>query len=65
MKGGYPARGIGAAFIIFLAANFVGHFMFFPEKTDFETYSGLITAAVASMTAWFVFRLPPLSPQSN
>jgi hypothetical protein len=63
MKDRFPKQAIGAGFIIWLAANYALHFIFFPENTtDFEVYAGLITSAVAGVTTWFVFRLPPLSP---
>jgi hypothetical protein len=62
----YPARGIATAFILWLVANYGVHFAFFPKPDDFEAYAGLVQSAVACVTAWFVFGLPPLSsPQSN
>jgi hypothetical protein len=57
----YPARGIGVAFIVWLIANYAVHFIFFPQWTDFTVYQGLVASAVACVTTWFVFRLPPLS----
>lgn len=62
----YPARGIGAAFILWLIANYAVHFWFFPERVTFEDYGGLVQSGVACVAAWFIFGLPPLSsPQSN
>jgi hypothetical protein len=62
----YPTRGIGVAFVLWLAANYGLHFAFFPERTDFDTYVGLVQSAVACVTTWYVFELPPFaSPQSN
>jgi hypothetical protein len=61
----YPARGIGAAFVIWLAANYFLHFIFFGDSNfipDHEIYTGLLQSLVATVTAWFTFRLPPLSP---
>src|SRR5215203_3313232 len=40
MQGGFPARSIGLAFAVLLVANFVLHFIFFPEKTDIEVWYG-------------------------
>ena len=48
----YPARAIGGAFVLWLIANYGLHFAFFPERTDFEIYAGLVQAAVASVTTW-------------
>jgi hypothetical protein len=62
----YPGRAIGVAFVLWLVLNYAAHFIFFPERTDFETYRGLVQSLVACVTAWFAFRLPPLTPsQSN
>ena len=59
----YPGRGVGAAFVMWLVANYTLHFIYYPENTDDEVYIGLIQSLVACVTAWFVFRLPPLAPQ--
>ncbi len=59
---GYPGRGIGIAFILWLVINYAIHFIFFPERSDFDTYRGLVQSLVACVTTWFVFRLPPLAP---
>jgi hypothetical protein len=58
----YPGRGIGIAFVLWLVINYALHFVFFPERTDFDTYRGLVQSLVACVTTWFVFRLPPLAP---
>jgi hypothetical protein len=60
----YPARGIGVAFVTWLVANYLLHFVFFGHShyiPDFEVYSGLLQSSVAVATAWFTFRLPPLT----
>jgi hypothetical protein len=64
----YPAQGIGLAFVIWLVANYLGHFLFFANShfiPDFEIYSGLLQSSVAVATAWFTFRLPPLAPPKS
>jgi hypothetical protein len=62
----YPGRGIGIAFVLWLVANYAVHFIFFPERTDYGTYYGLVQSLVACGTTWLVFRLPPLgASQSN
>jgi hypothetical protein len=55
----YPARGIGVAFVTWLLANYLLHFLFFPQYTDFVVYNGIVQSLVAIATAWYVFRLPP------
>jgi len=54
----YPARGIGLAFVIYLAAIHLPFFVFFLDLADLEVY---LQSAVAAVTAWFTFRLPPLT----
>jgi hypothetical protein len=64
----YPARGIGVAFVTWLVANYLGHFLFFGNShfiPDFEVYSGLLQSSVAVATTWFTFRLPPLAPPKS
>jgi hypothetical protein len=34
------------------------------EQTDWETWQGLVQSAVACVTAWVVFGLPPFSSRS-
>jgi hypothetical protein len=64
----YSARGVGVGLILWLAANYTLHFIQFPEYTDYSIYIGLVQSAVACVTAWLVFQLPPFatpSPPSN
>jgi hypothetical protein len=63
MKDNYPARGIGVAFVTWLLANYLGHFLFFPNShiPNLEVYTGLLQSVVAVATTWFTFGLPPLS----
>ncbi|SRR5216683_935617 len=60
-----PTRGVGVAFILWLAANYALHFIQFPELTDWTVYHGLVQSAVATVVAWVEFRLPPLMPRHN
>jgi hypothetical protein len=59
-----PDRGIALAFILWLVGNYALHFLFFSEQTDWETWQGLVQSAVACVTAWVVFGLPPFSSRS-
>jgi membrane protein YqaA with SNARE-associated domain len=61
----HPARWVGGALILWLVAQYALHFIFFPENTDDAVYYGLIQSTVGCVTAWFVFRLPPLTPMRN
>jgi hypothetical protein len=54
-----PARWIGVAFLIFFLANYGLYSIFFPEHVDDVVLYGIVSSAVAIVTAWFVFQLPP------
>lgn len=60
-----PARGVGVAFILWLAANYALHFIEFPELTDWAVYHGLVQSVVAVATTWAGFRLPPLMSDTS
>ena len=60
-----PTRGVGVAWILFVATQYALHFIYFPEMTDWTIYSGLIQCAVSTVVVWVEFRLPPLMPRHD
>jgi hypothetical protein len=56
-----PRRGIAIAFVIFLVANWLLHFLFYSNSQiipDHQIHLGLLQSFVAIVTTWLTFRRP-------